>query len=113
MMSKSTNLDIKDAARLNIVHNLPHITSCPSTQSMQATRGNGLKIKFWPLLAGRYGKLTKLSTQRRHQANEGTSGFEAERVRALGPLRSLRSKKKLVAKKRQETHFLHNEEKEK
>jgi hypothetical protein len=34
-------------------------------------------------------------------------------VRALGALRSLRSKKKLAAEKRQETHFLSNEEKEK
>jgi len=37
----------------------------------------------------------------------------AERVRALGALGSLRSKKKLAAEKRQETHFLSNEEKEK
>jgi len=41
------------------------------------------------------------------------SGLEAERVRALGALHSLRSKKQLVAEKRQETHFLSNEEKEK
>jgi hypothetical protein len=37
----------------------------------------------------------------------------AERVRALGALRSLRPKKKLAAEKRQETHFLSNEETEK
>jgi hypothetical protein len=36
-----------------------------------------------------------------------------ERIRALGALRSLRSKKKLAAEKRRETHFLSNEEKEK
>jgi hypothetical protein len=46
-------------------------------------------------------------------ANEGKSGFEAERIRALGALRSVRSKKKLVVEKRRETHFLSNEEKEK
>jgi hypothetical protein len=74
---------------------------------------NASKKNFLPLHAGRNGKLTKLSTQRRHQANEGKSGFEAERVRALGALRSLRSKKKLAAEKRRETHFLSNEEKEK
>jgi hypothetical protein len=34
-------------------------------------------------------------------------------VRALGELHSMRSKKKLAAEKRQETHFLSNEEKEK
>jgi len=53
------------------------------------------------------------STRRRHQANEGKSGLVAERVRALGALRSLRSKKKLAVEKRQETHFLSNEEREK
>ena len=37
----------------------------------------------------------------------------AEWVRALAALRSLRSKKTLVAEKRQETHFLSNYEKEK
>jgi len=37
----------------------------------------------------------------------------AERIRALGALRSLRSKKKPAAEKRRETHFLRNEEKEK
>ena len=74
---------------------------------------NAPKKNFSPLPAGRYGKSTKRSTQRRHQANEGKSGLEAERVRALGALRSLRSKKKLAAEKRRESHFLSNEEKEK
>ena len=37
----------------------------------------------------------------------------AERVRALGALRSLQSKMKLAAETRQETHSLCNEEKEK
>jgi hypothetical protein len=37
----------------------------------------------------------------------------AERDRALGALLSLRSKKKLAAEKRQETHFLSTEVKEK
>jgi hypothetical protein len=40
------------------------------------------------------------------------SGLEAERVRVLGALRSLRSKKKLAAQKRRERHFLSNDEKE-
>jgi len=74
---------------------------------------NAPKKNFSPLPAGRFGKWTKRSTQRRHHANEGKSGLEAERVRALGALRSLRSKKKLAAEKRQETHFSSNEEKEK
>jgi len=60
---------------------------------------NAPKKNFLPLLAGRYGKSTKRSTQRRHHANEGKSGLEAERVQALGALRSLRSKMKLAAEK--------------
>jgi len=39
--------------------------------------------------------------------------LQAERVRALGALRRVRSKKKLAPEKRRETHFLSNEEKEK
>jgi len=39
--------------------------------------------------------------------------MEADPVRALGALRSLRSKKKLAAEKRRETHFLSHEETEK
>jgi hypothetical protein len=74
---------------------------------------NGPKKNFWPLAAGRYGKSTMRSTQRRHQANEGHSVLEAERIRALGALRSFKSKKKLAAETRRETHFLSNEGKEK
>jgi len=74
---------------------------------------NAPKKNFSPLPAGKYGKWTKQSTHQHHQANEGKSSLVAERVRALGALRSLRSKKKLVAEKRQEMHFLSNEEKEK
>ena len=74
---------------------------------------NAPKKNLPPLLAGRNGKSTKSSTQQRHQANEGKSGFDAERVRALGALRSLRTKKRLAAEKRRETHFLSNEENEK
>jgi hypothetical protein len=112
-MSKRTNLDIKDAAYLDIVHNLQHPTSRPTTKSTKITMINAPKQNFPPLQEGRYGKSTTRSTQRRHQANEGKSGVEAERIRALGALRSLRSKKRFVAEKRRETHFLSNEEKEK
>jgi hypothetical protein len=74
---------------------------------------NAPKENFSPLPAGRYGKSKKRSSQRRHQANEGKSGWVAERFRALGVLRSLKSKKKIAAEKRRETHVLSNEEKEK
>jgi hypothetical protein len=45
--------------------------------------------------------------------NEGRSGLEAERIRALAALRNVRSKQKLAAEQRGEMHFLSNEEKEK
>jgi len=112
-MSKRTNLDIKDAACLHIVHNLQHPTSRPTTKSTQTRMVNAPKKNYLPLPAGRYGKSTKWSTHRRQHANEGKSWLEAERVRALGALCSLRSKKKLAAEKRRATHILSNAEKEK
>jgi len=87
-MSKRTNLDIKDASCLHIVHNLQHPTPRPTTNSTQTTMINAPKKYFLRHLAGRYGKSTKRSTQWRHHANEGKSGSEAKRVRALGALRS-------------------------
>jgi len=72
---------------------------------------NASKKHFSPLPPGKYGNSTKTATCRRHQANEGKSGLEAVQVRALGALRSLRSKKKLAAEKRWETNFLSNKEK--
>jgi len=109
---KRTNLDIKDSACLHVVHILQNPTSRP-TRSTHDAMVNAPKKNFSPLPAGKYGKSTKKSTRRRHQANEGKSGLVAERVRALRALHSLRSKKKLAAEKRQETHFLSNEEREK
>jgi len=111
-MSKHTNLDIKDAACLHIVHNLQHPTSRPTTKSTQTTLVNAPKQISSPHPLGRYGKSTKRSSQRRHHANECKSGLQAERVRALGALCSLRANKKLAAEKRQETHFISNEENE-
>jgi len=74
---------------------------------------NSLKKNLLPLPAGKYGKSTKTSTRQRHQANKGQSGLEAEWVRGLGALRSLRSEKKLSAEKPRETYCLHNQGKEK
>jgi hypothetical protein len=112
-MSNCTNLDIKDAARLDIVLTLQHPTSRPTTKSKQTTMVNPPKMHCSPLPAGKHGKSTKRSTQLHDNAKEGKSGFQAERVRALGALCSLRSKKKLAAEKQCEMHFLSNEEKEK
>jgi hypothetical protein len=71
------------------------------------------KKNISPHLAGRYDKSTKWSTQRHHYANEGKSGLEGKRVRALGALCSVRLTMKLVAETQHETHFLSNEENEK
>jgi len=74
---------------------------------------NALKKIFSPPLVARYSKSTKRSTERLHEANGGKSTSEADRVRALGALRRVRSRKKLAAGKQRETHFLNNEGKEK
>jgi len=74
---------------------------------------NAPKKNFSPLPGGKYGQSTKKATCWRHPANEGKSGLEAEWVWALGELRSLWCKKKLVAEEWQQTRFLCNEEKEK
>jgi len=73
---------------------------------------NALKKNFSPLLGGKYSKLTSRSTQEHHQANEGKSGLDAEKIQALGAFCSLQSNKKLGADTGRETHFLSNEEKE-
>ena len=74
---------------------------------------NAPNMNLLPLPAGKYGKLTKKSTQWRHQGNQGNSGLESERVRVLGALRSFRSRKTLSAERRRKTHFSSSEEKEK
>jgi len=99
------------ASILSITCNIQHLAQQQIPRELQWSRLQKKNIS--PPPAGRYGNSTKRSTQRRHHANEGKSGLEEERVRALGELRSLRSKKKLVAEKRRETHFLSNKEKEK
>jgi len=81
-------------------------------QSTRNTMVNDPKKNLSLLLAGTYGISIKHFTRRYHQAKEGKSRLEAEGVRALGVLRSLRSKKKLPAEKKWETHFLSFKEKE-
>jgi len=65
-----------------------------------------------PLSVGNYGKSTRRSTQRLHQANEDKSGLKPGRVWALGALGSLRSKKKNEAEKWRAMHFSSDEEEE-
>jgi hypothetical protein len=112
MMSKHTNLDKKDAACLHIVHIMQHPT-CRPTKSTQTTMVNAPKKNFSPLPVGRYSISSKRSTQQRLQVNEGKSSLEADRIRALGALRSLSSKRTLATEKLCETHCLSIDEKEK
>ena len=112
-MNKCTNLDIKDAACLHIVHILQHPTSRPTTMSMQTAMVNAPKKNFSTIPVCRCSKSTQRSTQPCHQANDGKSFLDAERVRAHGAFCSLTSKKKLAAQKWRVTHFLSNEEKDK
>jgi len=106
---KHTNLDIKDSSCLHVVHIFQHPTSRPTTRSTHITMVITPKKNISLLPAGKYGKSTKQSTCRHHQANEDKRGLEAERVPALGAMGSLRSKKKRLAEKRQETNLLSNE----
>jgi hypothetical protein len=84
---------------------LQHPISSPTTKSTQTTLGNAPNQHYSPLSAGKYGKLTKWSTQQSDQPNKGKSSFEAERIRALGASCSLGSKMKLAAKKQRENTF--------
>jgi len=111
-MCKCTNLDIKDAACLYIVHILQHPTSRATILSRQTTIVTAVKKNF-PLHPGeKYGKSTKPSPQWCHQVNECKSELEEESVRPFGPLRSVRCEKKFGAITRQATYFFSNEEKE-
>jgi hypothetical protein len=74
---------------------------------------NAPKTNLSPDPAGKYGKSAKHFTRQGHHANKGKSGLEAERIRAFGALRSLRSKKRLAEENRPEMHFLINQEREK
>jgi len=110
---KATNHDINDATCLHVGNMLQHPRSHQTTRSIQDTMVNAPKENHSPLPAGKYSKYTKQFTRRCQQANEGQSGLEASRVRALGALRSIWSEKKLSVKKRWEMCFLSNEEKKK
>jgi hypothetical protein len=110
---KPTNLDIEDAACLHVVHFLQHPTSRPTTRSTQHTIVNALKTNLSPHPTGKYGGSTEHSAQGSQQANRGNGAFEADRLRTLGALHSVQSKKKLSAENRRETYFVSNEEREK
>jgi len=110
---KPTYLDLKDAASLHVVHILQHPICRPTTGSTQDTMVNAPKKNLSQLLSGKYGKSTKKSTRRHHQANKCKSALEAEKIWAWGALGSLRSKNKFLAEKWRETHVLCKEEKQK
>jgi hypothetical protein len=79
------------------------------TWSTPQKMDNALTKNLSPLPAGKEGKTTKKSIRRHHQANKDTSDLEAERVRGLGALHSLKFKKKLLAGKGRELHLFSNE----
>jgi hypothetical protein len=91
-----SNLDMNDAVCLHVVHVLQHPTSRPTTRSTQNTIVNAAKMNRMPLPAGKNIKSMKHSTGQHHQASIAMSGLEADRVRVLGALCSLRCKKKLA-----------------
>jgi len=84
----------------------------PDNNVITSYYGHRSEKNFSPLPARIYSQWTQRSTRRRHPAYEGKCSLKAERVRALGALRILQSKKKFAAEKRQEKLFLSNEEKE-
>jgi hypothetical protein len=65
------------------------------------------------LPAGKFCKSDKRSTVRGHKANQGKSGVEAERERALGAFHSLRFKNHHSAGLRSDIQFFDKEEKNK
>jgi len=54
-----TNLDIKDAAWLHVVHILQYPTTRPTTWSTQDTMVNAWEKNLSALAGGKYGKSTK------------------------------------------------------
>jgi hypothetical protein len=113
MLIKRTNLVMKDAACLDIVQILEHPTSRPKTKSTQTTTVNTLKKNFSPLCAAMYGKSINRSTRLSHQATEGKSRFDAERVQTLGALRNSQTNKKQAAERRRKINFVKTKGKEK
>jgi len=59
-LSKPTNLDIKDAACLHIVHILQHPTSDPPTKSSQSTMVNAPKKALFASSGGQSRQINKV-----------------------------------------------------
>jgi len=95
---------------LSITWNIQHLAQWQSQRKLQWSIAPTKNFLLLP--AAKYGKSTKRSTQQPHQGKEGNSGLKAGSVWALGALCRLRSKEKLAAEKRRETHYLSNAEKE-
>jgi len=74
---------------------------------------NAPKQNHLTLQPGQYAKSPKQSTSRPNQVNEGKSGSNADRVRVLGVLHSIRAKQKISAVKTRENQVVRNEENEK
>jgi hypothetical protein len=80
---------MKDAACFYVVHILQHLSSCPSTRSIQDLMVNAPNMNLSVHQVRKYGKSPQQSTLQCVQANHGDSGLDTEIVQALGALRSL------------------------
>jgi hypothetical protein len=78
---------------------------------MVTTRQTKKNLK--PLPAGKTGKSRNPSTLRRHRYNAERSAHEAERIRALNALRTLKSRKRKAATKMKEIQGMSEDQREK
>jgi len=102
---KCTNLDIKDATCLQVVHILQHSTSRPTTQSNQNMIVNDPKMNLVPLPPGSYGKWINSAIRWLHQAYNGTSSSKVESVWGCWTLSSLRFNLNPVVKNISKMYF--------
>jgi len=85
---------------------LQHQTSRPSTKTTQNTMVKAPKQNLPQKLAAEHVKLTKCSTCRRNQLNEGGSSSEAETFQAHEGFRSLPFGRRLAAEIHREMHLV-------
>jgi len=97
------------APRLSISCNIQHLAQ---QQSQHKPQWSMFRKELFAICYGQIRQINMVVHTTKSSSDEGKCCLEAERVWALGGLRSLRSKKRLGAEKWQETHILSNEGKE-
>jgi len=108
-----TNLDIKDAAYLHVVHTFQYPTAHSTAKPIQNPLANSQKENYLHIPVVIFGKYTMPSRPWYLQANLRQGGMEADSFGGLWALRSILSNKKLVGEQTQESQISSNEEKEK